>query len=379
MFKIKFIRNILLASLSIAIIMPLYNIFIAYPSFISALKEDVTEDSIRTAGHLMSMLNIQSTELNKDFFRANQDIIETIRKNLNIIKIKVFSPSGEVIYSTDSEDMGSINKKQYFHEIVVKGQTHTKVVQKDTRSLEGQLMKADNVETYVPIMNGDRFLGAFEIYYDITSKKERFDQLRSEAGTFIVVLAFGLVSLVIIASYNASRNIAERKQVEKELSDLVITDKLTRAYNRTKFEEIIPVEMERARRFNHPLSLLIFDIDHFKKINDTFGHLFGDYVLKTIADIVREHMRKVNYFIRWGGEEFMIIAIETNFEDGKILSERLRKEVEGYSFDKTDKITVSFGVTQFKEDDTLDTFIKRADDALYQAKEKGRNRVEGIV
>jgi diguanylate cyclase (GGDEF)-like protein/PAS domain S-box-containing protein len=174
-------------------------------------------------------------------------------------------------------------------------------------------------------------------------------------------------------------DITQRKQIEKELNKLLITDKLTQAYNRTKFEEIMPIEMERTRRFNHPLSLLIFDIDHFKKINDTFGHLFGDYVLKTIADIVREHMRKVNYFIRWGGEEFIIIAIETNFEKAKILSERIRKEVDGYDFDKIDKITISFGVTQFKEDDTLDTFVKRADDALYQAKEKGRNRVEGIV
>jgi ankyrin repeat protein len=136
-----------------------------------ALKEDVTEDSIHTAGHLMSMLNIQSTELNKDFFRVNR-IIETIRKNLNIIKIKVFSPSGEVIYSTEPKDIGIINKNEYFHEIVARGKNYAKVVQKDTQSLEDQLMKSDVVETYVPIMDADRFLGAFEIYYDITDRKD---------------------------------------------------------------------------------------------------------------------------------------------------------------------------------------------------------------
>jgi hypothetical protein len=137
-----------------------------------ALKKEVTEDSIHTAGHLMSMLNIQSTELNKDFFRVNHNIIETIRKNLNIIKIKVFSPSGEVIYSTEPKDIGIINKKEYFHEIVARGKNYAKVVQKDTRSLEDQLMKSDVVETYVPIMDADRFLGAFEIYYDITDRKD---------------------------------------------------------------------------------------------------------------------------------------------------------------------------------------------------------------
>jgi riboflavin transporter FmnP len=130
MFKIKFIRNILAASLLIAVILSLYNVFIAYPSFISALKEDVTDEATLTAKHLMSMLNLKNTEVNRDFLHVNPKTVETVRKDLNLIKIKVFSPSGEVIYSTDPEDIGVINNRKYFHEIVARGNNYAKVVQK---------------------------------------------------------------------------------------------------------------------------------------------------------------------------------------------------------------------------------------------------------
>jgi putative nucleotidyltransferase with HDIG domain len=214
MFKIKFIRNILLASLAIAIILPSYNVFIAYPSFITALKEDVTDEAVLTARHLASILNLKNTELNRDF-SVNQNEIETLRRHLNLIKIKLFSPFGEVIYSTEPKDIGIINKKEYFHEIVAKGNNYAKVVQKDRRSLEGQLMKSDVVETYVPIMDADRFLGAFEIYYDITDRKERLSKLGLEAATLIIFLSLGLVFLVVITSAKASRNITERRRAQE--------------------------------------------------------------------------------------------------------------------------------------------------------------------
>ncbi len=174
-------------------------------------------------------------------------------------------------------------------------------------------------------------------------------------------------------------DITERKQLEKELEKLATTDILTQAYNRVKFEEIIGSEVERAKRYDHSLSVIMFDIDHFKDVNDTYGHVAGDYVLKKVADITRENMRKTDYLIRWGGEEFMIISPETDLEKAGALAERIREVIESFSFDKAGKITVSFGVTQFNHDDTEDTFLKRADDTLYKAKTNGRNRVEVSV
>lgn len=171
-------------------------------------------------------------------------------------------------------------------------------------------------------------------------------------------------------------SLIKRKMMEEEIERLATTDKLTQAYNRAKFDEIMEREMERHRRYNRPLSLLMFDIDHFKEVNDTYGHAIGDYVLKTMSELVRKKMRKTDYFVRWGGEEFMIIASETDLKTGRNTAERIRKIIESYKFDEAGKVTVSFGVTQFGKGDTADTFVKRADDALYKAKANGRNRVE---
>ena len=171
-------------------------------------------------------------------------------------------------------------------------------------------------------------------------------------------------------------DITERKQLENKFERLATIDELTQVFNRTKFQEVIKIELERAKRYNHPLSMLMFDIDHFKAINDTYGHSVGDYVLQTLAQIAKENLREIDYLVRWGGEEFIIIAPETDLGRAKALAERIRTAIENYRFDQAGKITISFGVTEFKESDTEDTFIRRADDAMYKAKEKGRNRVE---
>ncbi len=122
--------------------------------------------------------------------------------------------------------------------------------------------------------------------------------------------------------------------------------------------------------------MIMFDIDRFKDVNDTFGHTIGDHVLKTVADIVRNSMRQLDHFVRWGGDEFMIIATEADLNKAVALAERIRKIIESRHFEKVGKVTVSFGVTQFRKDDTEDSFIKRADDAMYMTKSDCRNIVK---
>lgn len=177
---------------------------------------------------------------------------------------------------------------------------------------------------------------------------------------------------------HVATDVTETKELQEELSRLATTDRLTETYNRTKYEEIIAVEMEKARRYGQPLSLIMFDIDYFKETNDRYGHMTGDNVLKNIANIVKEHKRTVDYLFRWGGEEFVIAAPETDIEEAASLGERLREVIEDYWFDDVVKVTVSFGITQFHEGDTGDSLIARADTALYKAKNNGRNRVEII-
>lgn len=162
----------------------------------------------------------------------------------------------------------------------------------------------------------------------------------------------------------------------KALEKYATTDNLTGALNRAKFDAIIEREMEIVKRYNQSLSMIMFDVDHFKKINDQYGHTAGDNVLKGLADIVRENIRKIDYFIRWGGEEFMILSSETNLAKACKLAQKIRKVIENHDFENVEKITVSLGVAEFKDTDTVNSFIKRADDAMYKAKKARRNRVE---
>ena len=153
-------------------------------------------------------------------------------------------------------------------------------------------------------------------------------------------------------------------------------DGLTGIFNRNKLEESFKQELLRVKRYNHPLSIAIIDIDHFKRFNDTHGHLVGDEVLIMLAQNVERKIRDTDVFARWGGEEFVIIFVETNAESAYKTAEHLREYIEQLEHKTAGKVTASFGITQYKDGDTLASLFKRCDDALYLAKENGRNRVE---
>lgn len=153
-------------------------------------------------------------------------------------------------------------------------------------------------------------------------------------------------------------------------------DGLTRIYNRNKFDELFDMELSRVKRYKHSLSLAIIDIDHFKNVNDTFGHLIGDEVLIMLASNLQNKLRKTDVFARWGGEEFVILFTETQLDDAVKCSEMLRKDISELEHKIAGKITVSLGVTEYIEGDTAEILFKRCDDALFKAKENRRNRVE---
>ncbi|MDP1681934.1 MAG: diguanylate cyclase [Burkholderiales bacterium] len=164
---------------------------------------------------------------------------------------------------------------------------------------------------------------------------------------------------------------------EQALEDIATHDRLTGAWNRRQFDELLAREMNRARRYKSPLSLIMFDIDHFKKVNDTWGHQAGDDLLAVLSVYVSANIRDIDMLARWGGEEFMVIAPDTGSEAARLLAEKLRALIENGNFGEAGRITCSFGVTQFQPDDTAESFTSRADAAMYAAKESGRNRVCG--
>lgn len=172
----------------------------------------------------------------------------------------------------------------------------------------------------------------------------------------------------------------ERVRLFKEVNKLAITDSLTGLYNRRHFSAMLLKEMERARRYQHPISLAILDIDHFKLINDTYGHLAGDQALQEVAHICQAVIRRIDLVGRFGGEEMIILMPETSPLRAEQAMERLRSQVETLEITTlrgTARITVSVGLTSMEPNENIDInrFLDRADQALYQAKNNGRNQV----
>ncbi len=175
------------------------------------------------------------------------------------------------------------------------------------------------------------------------------------------------------------RNATERVQTEERLKQMATTDTLTGICNRRHFDEVLASEISRATRFTNPLSLILFDIDHFKRVNDTFGHQTGDRVLTQLAVTVGSTIRTIDLFARWGGEEFVILLPGSDLNAGRLLAEKLRMMLERQPFSDVGQITCSFGVAEYAPGDDLDALIKKADRCLYYAKASGRNRVETSV
>jgi diguanylate cyclase (GGDEF)-like protein len=170
--------------------------------------------------------------------------------------------------------------------------------------------------------------------------------------------------------------IQQRQKAEEELVELANIDALTSIANRRKFDEVLQYEMGRDKRYHNKLSLIFCDLDHFKHVNDTHGHKIGDEILKEFTQLISANIRNTDIFARWGGEEFVLLLPDTNIETATLTAEKLLIEIERHAFPYIGCMTASFGVTELVEDDTETSFIKRADDALYMAKDRGRNRIE---
>lgn len=174
-----------------------------------------------------------------------------------------------------------------------------------------------------------------------------------------------MVSIIFIIYLFFKLKIEEQAQI----------DPLTKTYNRHYFYEELQTEMLSSVRYNYPLSLILLDIDFFKKINDTFGHDEGDRVLTEIASLMQKNIRQEDTLCRFGGEEFVIITPFIESEKVKDFSEKLRLEVQNYDFGNVGTVTISLGIATQKQDDTYTTLFKRADQALYTSKNNGRNCV----
>jgi diguanylate cyclase (GGDEF)-like protein/PAS domain S-box-containing protein len=220
-------------------------------------------------------------------------------------------------------------------------------------------------DLWVTILNGDTFRS-----YIINKKKDGELYYEYKAIAPITNNKGQIVSFV-----STGKDVTEHMLLEQKYEQLASVDTLTEIANRMKFDEVLKYSVDRAKRYNIELSVILFDIDNFKKVNDTYGHLIGDDVLKKIVQIGKENIRESDLIARWGGEEFMILQTDIPSKEALVLAERLRQAIESHIFKDVGKVTASFGVATFRNDEKTDSFLKRVDDALYSAKTSGKNKV----
>ncbi len=212
--------------------------------------------------------------------------------------------------------------------------------------------------------------------------------------TVLGILFVGSVVLALFLAYSFSISIhallkkyreseqlhlLELENLSKTLEQQNQRDRLTGAYNRSHFSAELSTEKARSDRYLTPLSIILFDIDHFRSINDKLGSSAGDTVLKDLVALVKDNIRKTDIFARWGGGEFAILAPGVNLEQGRLFAEKLQILIEGSSFSINKPVTCSFGVSFYQPSEDLEAFVQRADAALQQAKERGRNRCVALA
>lgn len=245
-----------------------------------------------------------------------------------------------------------------------------------------------------PIMNKDAVLAIFkeelcalgdEIEEVSFLTQPRQKHVNYKLNTFPILFAGVKTTSVQVKKnlkpiVNALNLCLEKITLYEKLENLSIHDSLTGIYNRRYFNIRLEEEAKRAKKFAFEIALVMADIDHFKRINDTYGHLVGDVVLKQVAQIIRECIREIDFVARYGGEEFIIILQETVKEGALFVAERIRRTIAQQvikAFDEAIQVTVSFGIVLFPQHTSYpELLVDIADKAMYKAKENGRNRVE---
>ena len=188
-------------------------------------------------------------------------------------------------------------------------------------------------------------------------------------------LANAAYIVLVIVSVHLDEHYVRVRTLAETMTHLAHTDSLIQIANRRELDETIIRESNRATRHRQPLAIIMFDLDDFKRVNDTYGHAAGDYVLKEVARTVRRLLRIPDLLGRWGGEEFLIITPQTDSAQARGLAERLRQAIAAHPLEHVGRITASFGVAEYRLQESPEDWLKRADDVLYSSKQGGKNQV----
>ena len=356
--------------------------------------------------------------------KTDDELIKTIQEidkiNSNENYIFLINSKGDTLINKSTPDIINKNVSEINNEFI------TNLINKIRKTLQNQEigflkyewinLQTNKIETkhsYVrKIQNTDWIIGSGFFISDIHNKLiEETINMKNifiEDSKQILYLAILIMVLSLLISYYLSKKLRqsflkyERKiskksnqlielnnsledkvkqrtnelqKMKDDFEKLAMIDNLTQIHNRYSIMNILSAEISRAHRYSNPLSLIIYDIDLFKKVNDTYGHDVGDEVLRVLTQIVNKNLRDIDALGRYGGEEFLIVLPNTQLNDAKFFAQRIRKEVEKHSFNTINSLTISLGLVELKPNETSDILFKRVDELLYISKNNGRNQV----
>lgn len=305
----------------------------------------------------------------------------------HIVEIKVYDRQGRVLFSTDPAIIGEVDQDNPRLGRALAGTADSHLERKGSlRDLDRETrLDVDVVETYVPIRSAGQVVGSFEVYLD--TSRYRKDIYSGVLASVLIVAAILLAFFGVFVAF--MKGATQRLSAAQEkLHRLATVDALTGILNRGTIlararEEVSRIERRRQQKSGYALSFILLDIDHFKKINDTFGHLTGDQVLRELAERVRAAIRDYDLFGRYGGEEFLVILPDSPFSGTKVAAERIREAVGSRPFvfeGPVLQVTVSLGIaTALEGEQDLSQVLQWADEGLYLAKDRGRNQVGWVT
>ncbi len=305
------------------------------------------------------------------------DFDQSIKEKVNMLQRKV----DELTTKDNTDEFKKILKEIFFKLEFVKNS-----IEQEKEELKDIIfLMADSFKKFVG--NSSNYAKHLDDFIDKLKETDNLDEIKKIKfeiikATIEVKEKTDEIKKQLLEANNAIKKSRERlEKLEQELEktkEKTLYDGLTKAYNRAVFDDRIVKEIAKAKRENKTLFLVMIDIDHFKNINDTYGHQTGDMVLKILTQQIKKVIRDIDFFARYGGEEFSLILPDLPLERAKEVAERIRVKIEKTKFlykQEEVKVTISLGMAQLKNDDDAKSLIERADKALYQAKNSGRNRV----
>ena len=333
-------------------------------------------------------------------YKSSQDELKEQKETILSLNQRIKEKNSELISKIDSiEEQKSViqtqvkNIEKYEDKIYNQGkllEEQTKQLNEIYRNIEAEKQKLSNaildvknkedvVKSLVELQKQKQ--EEFEktkkdlelLNFQIEDQKNKLllkETIISEQKNAMFILAI-LFIIILVLGINGIRQ-------NRLLRDLSQTDTLSGLYNRRFMNKKLEEEISKYKRYRTPFSILLVDIDHFKKINDNYGHDKGDFVIKTISSLIRRNIRSSDICSRWGGEEFLILASNSDLKSALKLSENLKELIEKSQFETKYSITISIGVSTFDENLSQEELLKLADNALYKAKKNGRNRVEFV-